>query len=835
MKKNIALLVVFYCLTIPHSVGAAQPTMPAAVAPISSGNPIMSIDQMSYADRDLYALALGVGTGVTVEEMENEIGRIFKKQILPSQKIIDEAFRTSIQKNSLEGMQFAKLLNGQKRPPSEKCIKEMTGVIKTEPGFFSKAASMYFTLPRMVIGAAKDIVNSDNPVVSKVFAAHKYVLGAATNAGAYLSDKAAENFHPLPLQKEKADMKKIYEDIIKSASSRKPRPLNMPPDKTNEEIINDSDLVKIVNNYNKDNPEYKEKLSKIKNKIREKDEKGEQDILNKALHKAIAKGSLEIVELFFIPGLKYPDQNAINDGAIEAAKYAAKNQTNSNAMEIFKLFFNQTIKPDQKGTDAAFLEGSKSNHIEFVKFLFSQTRKPDAKSVDQFFGGFFPIKGPTDVLEYLIQQGRVKQDGMDEALWQTYRGINSKDSGEKELDFLTKNGTISKFKFNEILDHASNCKDEKSLPVTFIGALISKVDRSFMDADKLEKWKKDSLQRCVELSGTDPTTEQFTHADNFKQLAVNNPALKKAVEMLEILEKVSTDGLVKGSSSGTGMPANYAGMKPEKLTQEFKKAIQQKGQSSAIRDILHCCKDKIIADDYSGHIKQMIINDDLPSLEILFEKGFIEKGDNLDKYIATSAQHNNLDILSFLLTKQDLTKDLAGEVFDTISRTPEDRNIKLEILKLIFNQFSPSNAKKLMKDCFIRAAKDDRKAGIEMLLAIEIDGLDQEIFKGALAAALSSKPKRDDEKKDNLDIIKIIAEKRSELGVDSLYEDLETAKTLGRKDCEEFFKELIAAAGAEIPVKDSDGETEEEENSSIETEETEEAENPDGETEEENE
>jgi CO dehydrogenase/acetyl-CoA synthase gamma subunit (corrinoid Fe-S protein) len=122
-----------------------------------------------------------------------------------------------------------------------------------------------------------------------------------------------------------------------------------------------------------------------------------------------------------------------------------------------------------------------------------------------------------------------------------------------------------------------------------------------------------------------------------------------------------------------------------------------------------------------------------------------------------------------------------------------------------------------------------------MLLAIEIDGLDQEIFKGALAAALSSKPKRDDEKKDNLDIIKIIAEKRSELGVDSLYEDLETAKTLGRKDCEEFFKELIAAAGAEIPVKDSDGETEEEENSSIETEETEEAENPDGETEEENE
>ncbi len=809
--------------------------MPAAVAPISSGNPIMSIDQMSYADRDLYALALGVGTGVTVEEMENEIGRIFKKQILPSQKIIDEAFRTSIQKNSLEGMQFAKLLNGQKRPPSEKCIKEMTGVIKTEPGFFSKAASMYFTLPRMVIGAAKDIVNSDNPVVSKVFAAHKYVLGAATNAGAYLSDKAAENFHPLPLQKEKADMKKIYEDIIKSASSRKPRPLNMPPDKTNEEIINDSDLVKIVNNYNKDNPEYKEKLSKIKNKIREKDEKGEQDILNKALHKAIAKGSLEIVELFFIPGLKYPDQNAINDGAIEAAKYAAKNQTNSNAMEIFKLFFNQTIKPDQKGTDAAFLEGSKSNHIEFVKFLFSQTRKPDAKSVDQFFGGFFPIKGPTDVLEYLIQQGRVKQDGMDEALWQTYRGINSKDSGEKELDFLTKNGTISKFKFNEILDHASNCKDEKSLPVTFIGALISKVDRSFMDADKLEKWKKDSLQRCVELSGTDPTTEQFTHADNFKQLAVNNPALKKAVEMLEILEKVSTDGLVKGSSSGTGMPANYAGMKPEKLTQEFKKAIQQKGQSSAIRDILHCCKDKIIADDYSGHIKQMIINDDLPSLEILFEKGFIEKGDNLDKYIATSAQHNNLDILSFLLTKQDLTKDLAGEVFDTISRTPEDRNIKLEILKLIFNQFSPSNAKKLMKDCFIRAAKDDRKAGIEMLLAIEIDGLDQEIFKGALAAALSSKPKRDDEKKDNLDIIKIIAEKRSELGVDSLYEDLETAKTLGRKDCEEFFKELIAAAGAEIPVKDSDGETEEEENSSIETEETEEAENPDGETEEENE
>jgi hypothetical protein len=767
--------------------------------------------------------------------MENEIGRIFKKQILPSQKIIDEAFRTSIQKNSLEGMQFAKLLNGQKRPPSEKCIKEMTGVIKTEPGFFSKAASMYFTLPRMVIGAAKDIVNSDNPVVSKVFAAHKYVLGAATNAGAYLSDKAAENFHPLPLQKEKADMKKIYEDIIKSASSRKPRPLNMPPDKTNEEIINDSDLVKIVNNYNKDNPEYKEKLSKIKNKIREKDEKGEQDILNKALHKAIAKGSLEIVELFFIPGLKYPDQNAINDGAIEAAKYAAKNQTNSNAMEIFKLFFNQTIKPDQKGTDAAFLEGSKSNHIEFVKFLFSQTRKPDAKSVDQFFGGFFPIKGPTDVLEYLIQQGRVKQDGMDEALWQTYRGINSKDSGEKELDFLTKNGTISKFKFNEILDHASNCKDEKSLPVTFIGALISKVDRSFMDADKLEKWKKDSLQRCVELSGTDPTTEQFTHADNFKQLAVNNPALKKAVEMLEILEKVSTDGLVKGSSSGTGMPANYAGMEAKKLTQAFKNAMRQKGQSSTIRDILHCCNDKIIADDYSGHIKQMIINDDLPSLEILFEKGFIEKGDNLDKYIATSAQHNNLDILSFLLTKQDLTKDLAGEVFDTISRTPEDRNIKLEILKLIFNQFSPSNAKKLMKDCFIRAAKDDRKAGIEMLLAIEIDGLDQEIFKGALAAALSSKPKRDDEKKDNLDIIKIIAEKRSELGVDSLYEDLETAKTLGRKDCEEFFKELIAAAGAEIPVKDSDGETEEEENSSIETEETEEAENPDGETEEENE
>jgi hypothetical protein len=98
----------------------------------------------------------------------------------------------------------------------------------------------------------------------------------------------------------------------------------------------------------------------------------------------------------------------------------------------------------------------------------------------------------------------------------------------------------------------------------------------------------------------------------------------------------------------------------------------------------------------------MIINDDLPSLEILFEKGFIEKGDNLDKYIATSAQHNNLDILSFLLTKQDLTKDLAGEVFDTISRTPEDRNIKLEILKLIFNQFSPSNAERRASKCFLR-------------------------------------------------------------------------------------------------------------------------------------